>query len=161
MRVLQFFRRNLYCFNSSAFHLIFRTYIRPHLEYCSPAWIPFLKKDKLQLEGVLRKATKLVAEVHDLPYPMRREMLNTQPMHYRRVRGCLIFCFKLFLHNELNTFFSAPLVSHLRGHPAKMFVTRSSSSSRRNFFAQFIILIGICCHPLYSNVHPSHPLKNN
>ena len=41
------------------FLLIYKTYIRPHLEYCIQSWSPYLQKDIQCLESVERSATKL------------------------------------------------------------------------------------------------------
>ena len=45
------------------FLLIYKTYIRPHLEYCVQAWSPHLTKDIQCLERVQKAATNLVSEL--------------------------------------------------------------------------------------------------
>ena len=39
---------------------LFNTLIRPHLEYATVVWSPFLKKDIFLIENVQRRATKIV-----------------------------------------------------------------------------------------------------
>ena len=38
---------------------LYKTYVRPHLEYCTPVWNPFLARDIDQLEKVQHDATRL------------------------------------------------------------------------------------------------------
>ena len=47
-------RRNCRRLNKEDFLLIYKTYIRPHMEYCVQAWSPYLKKDIECLEKVQR-----------------------------------------------------------------------------------------------------------
>ena len=42
------------------FKLLFKSLIRPHLEYASPIWSPITKGEIKRIEGVQRRATKLV-----------------------------------------------------------------------------------------------------
>ena len=39
---------------------LFKTLIRPHLEYATVVWLPFLKKDIFLIENVQRRAMKIV-----------------------------------------------------------------------------------------------------
>ena len=47
---------------------LYKSIIRPHLEYATPVWSPLYKKDKIIIENVQRRATKLVATCKNLPY---------------------------------------------------------------------------------------------
>ena len=57
-------RRNFMRMNRN-FLLIYKTYIRPHLEYCIQAWSrsPHLQRDIEVLERVQRAATNLVQDL--------------------------------------------------------------------------------------------------
>ena len=37
---------------------LFKSYVRPHLQYCTQFWTPINVKDANMVEGVQRKATK-------------------------------------------------------------------------------------------------------
>ena len=43
---------------------LFKSVVRPHLEYASTIWSPMYKKDKIQIENVQRRAMRLVYVYH-------------------------------------------------------------------------------------------------
>ena len=45
--------------NPGAFSTLYKSLVRPVLEYAAPAWNPFLGKDVLALERVQRRASRL------------------------------------------------------------------------------------------------------
>ena len=53
------------------FKNLYKSLVRPHLEYATVIWGPMYKKDKIAIENVQRRATKLVRSCKDLPYPER------------------------------------------------------------------------------------------
>jgi len=44
-RAIGLVRRNFKDLDKKDFLLLYKTYIRPHLEYCVQAWSPFLERD--------------------------------------------------------------------------------------------------------------------
>ena len=54
---------------------LFKSVVRPHLEYASTIWSPMYKKDKIQIENVQRRATRLVKSIQHLTYPERLKAL--------------------------------------------------------------------------------------
>ena len=116
------------------FASLFRTYVRPLLEYAGQIVHSGLVKDASTLEKVQRRGTKMVSGLRNTPYANRLQKLGMFPLEYRRIRGDLILLYFLFntgLHTKLFTL--APSSSR-RGHSKKIFKLRPRTSLRNNFF---------------------------
>ena len=72
------------------FNIIYRLYIRPHLEYCIQAWSPHLVKDVETLERVQQTATQLVPKLKKMDYSSRLKLLGIPLLKDRRIRGDMI-----------------------------------------------------------------------
>ena len=48
--------------NSGAFSTLYKTLLRPALEYAAPAWNPYVAKDVLPLKRIWRRASRLALE---------------------------------------------------------------------------------------------------
>ena len=75
---------------------LYKSLVRPHLEYSIQAWRPHFQKDIDLIEGVQRRATKLISDVKDKSYENRLRILNLTTLETRRLRGDLIEVFKIF-----------------------------------------------------------------
>jgi len=53
---------------------LYKSLVRPHLEYCVPIWNPYHHQDIELVEGVQRRATKLTDGVGNLHYEERIKM---------------------------------------------------------------------------------------
>ena len=51
--------------------LLYKSLVRPRLEYCIQAWCPHLRKAIDLLEKVQRRAIQLIYSKHDLPFHVR------------------------------------------------------------------------------------------
>ena len=56
------------------FRLLYKTYIRPHLEFCIQAWSPHFVKDITISENVQKVETHLVPRLRKYSYPVRLQM---------------------------------------------------------------------------------------
>ena len=65
---------------------LFKSFVRPHLEYASPIWSPLYKKDKISIENVQRRGIRLVKSLKGLPYETILRELGLPTLQYRRER---------------------------------------------------------------------------
>jgi len=141
--VLGMVRRHFRRLDCRDFLLIYKTYIRPHVEYCIQSWAPYLQKDIQCLESVQRSATRLIYGFKKLPYEQRLARLGLTTLQVRRERGDLIECYKILTGKEnvdAQQFFRlADSMYDLRGHSLKLVVNRSRLSVRQNFFSQRVV----------------------
>ena len=86
---------NIKNLNSNILILLYKSLVRPHLDYCAQVYSPYLKKDIKKLEDVQRRATKLIPEYKNLNYETRLKKLGLTSLEKRRQRGDLIQTYKI------------------------------------------------------------------
>ena len=74
---------------------LYKSLVRPHLDYCIPVWKPYLKKDMKLLEDVQRRMTKLVPSLRCTSYEERLEELKLMTIEKRHLRQDLITMFNI------------------------------------------------------------------
>ena len=94
-RVLACIRRGFINLNEHVLLRLYKSLVRPILEYGNTIWEPHFVLDRRKLEGVQRRATKLVPSLRDRSYTDRLAMLDLPSLLYRYRRGDLIFLYKL------------------------------------------------------------------
>ena len=73
MSVLGMIRRRFGKNDRESFQLLYKSYVRPHMEYCVQAWSPYLV-DIECLEKVQRTATKMVRGLDHMSYDKRLKL---------------------------------------------------------------------------------------
>ena len=91
------------------------------------------------MEGVQRRATKIIPNLHNKPYQERLQKLKLYSMEYRRKRGEMIQVYKIIDRVEPTHFFKQMHSRNTRGHNMKLFKERSHSELRKQSFSQRII----------------------
>ena len=135
-------RRTFVNISKVLFVFLYKTYVRPHLEYCVSIWSPSLAKDIYVLEKVQKRATKMVRGLGHLPYEQRLKSLDFYTLFRRRQRGDLIEVFKIlngYYEIDPTKFFTLTDVSNTRGHHMKLLKSYTRLNARSNFFTQRII----------------------
>jgi len=74
---------------------LYKSLVRPHLEYCSQAWRQHIRKDIDTLEKVHRRASRKVTAFRGWSYDQRLRSLNWCTLEERRSRGDMMEVFKL------------------------------------------------------------------
>ena len=98
---------------------LYKTLLRPHLEYCVSTWSPHYIKDKSLLERVQHRFTRMVPGLKSLPYEERLERLRLWSLEKRRNRADLLEVFKMYKGLSLlpfDHFFTLNTVTTTRGH---------------------------------------------
>ena len=95
MKMLGIIMRSFDFIQEDTFIQLYKTMIRPHLEYGNVIWSPQLKRQSIAIEKVQRRATKLVKSCKNLPYEKRLQILNLLILKYKRYRGDLLQLYKI------------------------------------------------------------------
>ena len=97
-QMLCWIARNLISREKTLMLRIYKTLIRPHLEYCVQLWNPAAEHGNwsliLRIESVQRRFTRMIEEVGLLPYSERLQILELTTLAERRSRGDLIEVYK-------------------------------------------------------------------
>ena len=74
---------------------LYKSLVRPLVEYCTPAWSPHYKKDKNLIEKIQHRFTRLRPGMSELAYSDRLDRLKLWTLEERRNRADLIELFKI------------------------------------------------------------------
>ena len=98
---------------------LYKSTVRPHLEYAATVCTPLFKKDVIAIENVQRRATKLVSTISHLTYQERLKCVGLPSLEYRKERADLVEVFKIM--NDIDDvdkekFFTVSTYTTTRGH---------------------------------------------
>jgi len=100
MSVLRMVNRAFRRLDNDDFLIIYKSFIRPHLEYCVQSWNTHYLKDEEVLEKVQKRATKCVKGLKGKTYSEKLHILGLTTLKRRRIRGDLIKTFKILSGKE-------------------------------------------------------------
>ena len=117
MRILGIINRTI-VFRHPDMLRLYKSLVRPHLEYCTAAWSPHYCKDKELIERVQRRFTRMIPDLKDLAYEQRLAKTKWS-LEDRRTRADLIEVYKI-IHGlstvRFSTFFELIHNERTRGH---------------------------------------------
>ena len=121
--LLGMIRRTITCRNKRNILNLYKTLVRPILDYGAAVWSPHQKGDIEKVEKIQRRATRMIEEIRHLPYEDRLKECNLITLELRRRRYDLIETFKII--NEIyavdkEKFFKIR-TNNTRGHDQKIY----------------------------------------
>ena len=88
-------RRSFKHMDKHMFLTLYKSLVRPVLEYCSTVWCTNTKTMSEKLERMQRRATKLVTQISNLDYLSRLKRLNLPSLVYRRRRADVLQIYRI------------------------------------------------------------------
>ena len=122
---------------------LFKTLVRPILEYGNVIWANGVKKYMTKIENVQRKYTKHIKGLSNLTYEERLQKINLPSLEYRQLRGDMIQVYKI-AHNfydkaSVESLFNFSNNTRLRGHNLKIIKKCTNKSKYHRFFTNRVI----------------------
>ena len=119
---------------------LYKSLVRPHLEYAVQCWSPYYIKDIAVLERVQRRATKLIPSIRNLPYNIRLHRLKLHSLELRRIRGQMIEVFKILKgFDEVENVILRNYNSVTRNNGYKLRGIGFTTDIAKNFFANRVV----------------------
>jgi ribonuclease P/MRP protein subunit RPP40 len=86
-RILGMIKRSFCYLRKDVVLKLYKSLVRPHLEYCVQAWRPYLKKDIELIEVVQIRATKLIKSLKDETYENRFKKASFDKNGNKKIAG--------------------------------------------------------------------------
>ena len=124
------------------FLTLYKSLVRPHLEYGCCVWAVIYKKEAVQLENVQRRATRMIPQIRHLSYSERLKHLGLPSLQYRRLRADTIEVFKIMNNIDIvdkTKLFPPSISTNTRGHHQRIFKQHSRTNIRKQSFSQRVV----------------------
>ena len=123
---------------------LYKSLVRPHLDYGTQAWRPYHQCDIDMLEAVQRRALRMIDGYEHLSYNERLTRCNLMSLEMRRLRGDLIEVHKIMngvVDIDYRKLFTLDneTTRKSRGHPFKLKVNYCRLDVRKYFFTNRVI----------------------
>ena len=139
--ILGIIKKSFVTLNHQTLPLLYKSMVRPHLEYGNVIWGPHFKGDQQMIEKIQKRATKLIPTIRHLPYDQRLKSLKLPSLMHRRRRGDMLEAYKIVTNkvnvnkNHFFDFSNAPT----RGHQYKIRKPKTTKLVRSQTFSQRVI----------------------
>ena len=139
--------RSFHYRDKKTFVQLYMRYVRPHLEFATPAWSPWTATDKEVLERVQRRAIKMVSGLAASTYEDRLRELGLLSLEDRRIQLDLVQTFKIlrgFDDVKCSTWFelvgdTPHRVTRHTSDPLNIVRKNPRTDIRRHFFSNRVI----------------------
>ena len=88
--MLGLIRRSFSFLDNDMFLCLYKSLVRPFLEYGTQVWLVIYKKEAVTLENVQRRATRLLPKIRNFSYKQRLKTLGLPTLQYRRLCADMI-----------------------------------------------------------------------
>ncbi len=146
-KILGIIRRSYRYLTCESFIPLYKCLVRSYFDYAVTVWDPYKIKIITDIEGVQRRATKLLPELKNLSYPERLTRLKLPTLSYRRARGQMIEVYKI-ISNTYDKNVTSNLLRfrqnnyvYLRGHNYMLEQRRIQKPVCRNFFSNKVVKV--------------------
>jgi hypothetical protein len=99
-QILGLISRTIVCKQKIVILNLYKSLVRPHIEYCIQGWRPHLVKDIEELERVQRRATRMINECKGRTYEERLRITGLTNLETRRTRADMIEVWKIMTGKE-------------------------------------------------------------
>ena len=124
-------RRTFVSRNPKFLETMYKTFVRPHLEHCIQVWNPVYLGDISAMEKVQNRFTRLLPQSATMTHEERNRRLNITDHETRRLRGDLIYMYKMY-DSDL---FTPSAEVRTRGNSRKLRLEFSRNNLRKHSFA--------------------------
>ena len=171
-KMLMYIKHTFKFIDENIFLMLYKTLVRPHLEFASTVWSPHHKYNIDAIERVQRRATKMLATLQDLSYSQRLEKLKLETLEYRRRRADLLETYRIMngVHNIDQScycslcpgkqMFPASLAQTTRGHQMKVQI-QHATGGRQHYFSSRVAHLWNNLNPNTINSKNINIFKNN
>ena len=135
-------RNTFHQIDCEGFLILYKSNVRPLLEFGMPVWSPFLRKHDKQIEQIQRRATKLIKGCEDLSYSGRLRKLKLPTLLYRRRRCDMLQVFRIVKnidHISSDSMFNFNIGITRKNHIYKMDKPRANCSIKKHSFSHRVI----------------------
>jgi ribonuclease P/MRP protein subunit RPP40 len=141
-RILGMLKRFIAYKSATVMVPLYKSLVRPIVEYCTPAWSPHYSRDKQLLERIQHRFTRLIPGMSKLPYDARLNLLHLWSLEERRNRADLVEMFKIckgLSGIRLEEMFELSPMASTRGHLLKIRKGCCRLDTRKYFFSERVI----------------------
>ena len=124
---------------------LYKSIVRPHIDYCIQAWRPHHASDIVMLERIQKRATRMIEECKGMAYTQRLNMCILTTLETRRLRADLIEVYKIIKGKEGidkdRLFIMAENMENkgTRGHSKKLYRKRVNTDVGKYSFGNRVV----------------------